>query len=66
MPLRLRRSSSEMFSPGVEGRTKITDEPKPSICFAIEALRPATTELIPITVMMPMTTPRIVRPARSL
>ena len=45
---------------------KITDEPRLWICEAIEALRPATMELMPITVMIPITTPRMVRPARSL
>ena len=43
-----------------------TDEPRFSICFAIDAFRPATMELMPVTVMMPITTPRMVRPARSL
>ena len=45
---------------------KMTDEPRLSICLAIDAFRPATIELMPVTVMMPMTTPRMVRPARIL
>ena len=62
----MRRSSSDRFSPGSKGRMKMTDEPRPSICFAIEAFRPATIELMPVTVMIPITTPRMVRPARIL
>ena len=64
--LRRRHSSSLTFSPGAKGRMKITDAPRLWICEAIEAFRPATIELIPVTVMMPMTTPRMVRPARIL
>ena len=44
----------------------MTAEPKPSICVAMIALRPATIALMPVTVMMPMTTPRMVSPARIL
>ena len=65
-PRRRRRSSPERFSPGPQGRTNTTDEPRFSICVAMDAFRPATIELMPVTVMMPMTTPRMVRPARSL
>ena len=42
------------------------DEPRVAIWRAIEALSPATIELIPVTVMIPMTTPRMVRDARIL
>ena len=45
---------------------KIVDEPRVAICRAMEALSPATIELMPVTVMIPITTPRMVRPARSL
>ena len=45
---------------------KTTEEPRLSICLAMDALSPATIELMPVTVMMPMTTPRMVRPARIL
>ena len=55
-----------MFSPGACGRMKIVEEPSVAICFAIEALRPATIELMPVTVMIPITTPRMVRKARIL
>ena len=37
-----------------------------TIWAAIEAFRPATIELMPVTVMMPITTPRMVSEARSL
>ena len=65
-PLRRRHSSSSRFSPGACGRMKIVEEPRVAICLAIEALRPATIALIPVTVMMPITTPRMVRKARIL
>ena len=65
-PLRRRRSSVERFSPGPKGRTKMTAVPNPSICVAIDLLRPATIALMPVTVMMPITTPRMVSPARIL
>ena len=45
---------------------KMVDEPRVAIWRAIEAFRPATIELIPVTVMIPMTTPRMVRNARIL
>ncbi len=65
-PLRRRHSSSSRFSPGACGRMKMVEEPMLAICFAIEALRPATIALIPVTVMIPITTPRMVRNARIL
>ena len=65
-PRRRRRCSEVRFSPGPQGRTKMTADPKPSICVAMDRFRPATMELIPVTVVMPMTTPRMVRAARSL
>ena len=65
-PFRRRRSSVERFSPGPNGRTKMTAVPNPSICAAIDLLRPATIALMPVTVMIPMTTPRMVRLARIL
>ena len=55
-----------MFSPGACGRMKIVEEPRVAICLAIEALRPATIALMPVTVMIPITTPRMVRNARIL
>ena len=55
-----------MFSPGAKGRTKTTDAPRLWIWVAMEAFSPATIELMPVTVMIPMTTPRMVRPARIL
>ena len=55
-----------MFSPGACGRMKIVEEPSVAIWRAIEALRPATIELMPVTVMIPITTPRMVRNARIL
>ena len=65
-PLRRRHSSSSMFSPGACGRMKIVEEPSVAIWRAIEALSPATIELMPVTVMIPITTPRMVRNARIL
>ena len=65
-PRRRRNSSGVMLSPGPQGRTKTTELPMLSICLAMELLRPATIALMPVTVMMPMTTPRMVRPARIL
>ncbi len=65
-PFRFRHSSSERCSPGAKGRTKTTEAPRLWIWLAMEAFNPATIELIPITVMMPMTTPRMVSPARNL
>ena len=44
----------------------MVEEPSVAIWRAIEALRPATIELMPVTVMMPITTPRMVRNARIL
>ena len=65
-PRRRRRSSPVRFSPGPQGRTNTTAEPRFWIWLAMDWLRPATIELMPVTVMMPMTTPRMVSPARSL
>ncbi len=65
-PFRRRHSSSLMFSPGEKGRMKTTDEPRLWIWRAMLSFSPATIALMPVTVMMPMTTPRMVRPARIL
>ncbi len=65
-PLRRRHSSSSTYSPGAWGRMKMVDEPRVDSCRAIEAFRPATIELMPVTVMIPITTPRMVRKARIL
>ena len=45
---------------------KMVEEPRLWIWRAIELLSPATIALMPVTVMMPITTPRIVRKARIL
>ena len=65
-PFLFRHSSSVTCSPGAKGRRRRTEEPRLSIWRAMLALRPATMALMPVTVMMPITTPRMVSPARSL
>ena len=65
-PRRRRNSSGVMLSPGPQGRTNTTEEPRLWICLAIDSLRPDTMALMPVTVVMPMTTPRMVSPARIL
>ena len=59
-------SSTIFIRPQAPGENVDDDEWRRRKGLTMDELRPATIELMPVTVMMPMTTPRIVRNARIL
>ena len=66
-PLRRRHSSRGEVLAGRQGPDEDDGGAEAlDLAWPWTALRPATIELMPVTVMMPMTTPRMVRPARIL